>query len=199
MYPRAARTHRGAPLRAKFCRRLARNQFITQVPPSAPGSILHCKPLQQSASVVHAAVEGARRQSPRRPGAGFRSHWVRTADYCSSRQRVAQAWPEAEHERVRQRFTPVKSGPQESSIPALPLQQSFENGAPHRLPFGLHPTGFLQKPALIPGRMVQVTVVPPYEPALPQHAASAVQRSLVTLQPLGAPHAMPPPGTLAHT
>jgi len=29
-----------------------------QVPPSAPGAILHCKPLQQSASVVHAAVEG---------------------------------------------------------------------------------------------------------------------------------------------
>ena len=56
-------------------------------------------------------------------------------------------------------------------------------------------------PALIPGRMVQVTglMLAPYEPALPQHAASVVQRSWVRLQPLGAPHAMPPPGTLAQT
>jgi hypothetical protein len=49
--------------------------------------------------------------------------------------------------------------------------------------------------------MVQTTGAPlaPYEPKLPQHAASVVQRSWVTLQPLGAWHAIPPPGTLAQS
>lgn len=84
---------------------------------------------------------------------------------------------------------------------ALPLQQSFPDVPPHRLPFGLQPKGVLQRPALSPAVMSQVTGVPPapYEPVLPQHAASTVQRSWVTLQPPGAWHAMPPPGTLAQS
>ena len=49
--------------------------------------------------------------------------------------------------------------------------------------------------------MVHVTGLTdaPKEPALPQHAASSVQRSWATLQPLGAWHAIPPPGTLAQS
>jgi hypothetical protein len=45
-----------------------------------------------------------------------------------------------------------------------------------------------------------VTGVPipaPNEPVLPQHAASPVQRSWATLQPLGAWHTIPPSGPLA--
>ena len=75
----------------------------------------------------------------------------------------------------------------------LPLQQSLAAIGPHRLPFGLQPVGLEHKPSVgfVPGIVLQKTL-----PVPPQHVASAVQRSWVTLQPLGAWHAMPPPGTL---
>src|SRR5258708_2055468 len=72
-----------------ICRRLVRNQF-TQVPPSAPGATLHCKPLQQSAFVVHAAAEGmqevaAHRRMPPASGTHGTALQQSTED--------AQTWP----------------------------------------------------------------------------------------------------------
>jgi hypothetical protein len=163
--------------------------------------MLHCKPLQQSAFVVHAAAEGRQEDAAQIRG-GVPLELGTQGRLLQQSAEDAQAWPEAPHTGLRHRFTPIKSGPQESTFCGLPLQQSFPDVPPHRLPFGLQPTGVLHRPALIPAVMVQVTGVPPpapYEPVLPQHAASAVQRSWVTLQPLGAWQAMPPPGTLAQS
>lgn len=80
---------------------------------------------------------------------------------------------------------------------ALPLQQSFPDAPPHRLPFGLQPVGLEHRPSagFVPPMVLQWTL----PPVPPQHAASTEQRSCVTLQPLGAWHAIPPPGTLAQS
>lgn len=171
------------------------------VPPSAPGAIAHCKPVQQSAFVVQAAAEGTQEAAAQTRG-GVPLGLGTQGRLLQQSTDEAQAWPEAlQSSGSWHRFTPVKSGPHELTFSALPLQQSLDDVPPHRLPFGLQPEGNLQRPALIPGATAQVTgeLVAPYEPALPQHAASAVQRSPVTLQPLEAWHAMPPPGTLAQS
>lgn len=155
-----------------ICRRLVRNQF-TQVPPSAPGAILHCKPLQQSAFVVHAAADGMQDVAAHRrmlPASGTHGAALQqSAEY-------AQTWPADMQVALplKQRFTPPRPAPQIPLLPGLP-QQSVLAPPPHKSPSGLQPVGLEHKPSagFVPAMILQMTL--PSVP--PQHVASAVQSS----------------------
>ena len=72
-----------------------RSQF-TQVPPSAPGAIAHCKPLQQSASVVQAAAEGMQEVAAQTSG-GVPLALGTQGTLLQQSADDAQACPEATH------------------------------------------------------------------------------------------------------
>ena len=70
------------------------SDYQLQVPPSAPGAISHCKPLQQSASVVHAAVEGMQEVAAHING-GVPLALGTQGMLLQQSADDAQAWPEA--------------------------------------------------------------------------------------------------------
>ena len=72
--------------------------YCVQIPPSAPGAIAHCKPLQQSASVVHAAVEGMQDVAAQTSG-GVPLALGTQGTLLQQSAEDAQAWPAALHAR----------------------------------------------------------------------------------------------------
>ena len=135
----------------------------------------HCKPLQQSAFVVHAPVEGMQETAAHRrvpPVSG--THGAALQQSAED----AQTCPALMQAMLleTQRVTPARSDVQIPAMPGTP-QQSVPAVPPHNAPSGLQPVELEHKPStgFVPAMILQWTLPPP-----PQQVASAVQRSLRT-------------------